>query len=97
MAWTKQARKPPRYSDEFKLRAVALTRLEGINTDEVAAALLLPPTMLARWRRNLREGRIARKPGMRVEPDPELVAELLELRQLRRSYRFLPLPDAVWI
>jgi len=89
MAAAKFARKVRRYSDEFKLKAVALTRLKGVLTEHVAAALLIHPIMLTRWKRDLKEGRIVRKPGMQLAIDANVVAELRELREIRRKYKIL--------
>ena len=89
MAAAKFARKVRRYSDEFKLKAVALTRLKGVLTEHVAAALLIHPIMLTRWKRDLKEGRIVRKPGMQLDIDSNVVAELRELREVRRKYKIL--------
>lgn len=89
MAAPKSARKGRRYSAEFKLKAVALTRLKGVSTEHVAAALLVHPIMLTRWKRDVREGRIVRKPGMQLDIDSNLVAELRELREIKRKYRIL--------
>src|SRR5262245_32571407 len=89
MAAAKFARQVRRYSDEFKLKAVALTRLKGVLTEHVAAALLIHPIMLTRWKRDLREGRIVRKAGMQLAIDSNVVAELRELREVRRKYKIL--------
>ena len=85
----KGPRKVRRYSDAFKLKAVSLAQMEGVSTEEVAAALLVHPIMLTRWKRDLREGRLVRKPGMQLDPDPKLVAELREFRELKRKYKLL--------
>lgn len=89
MPAAKNARKVYRYSDEFKLKAVALTRMKGVSVEDVAAALLIHPVMLTRWRRQVREGQIVRKPGMQLDLDAKLVAELRELKELKRKYALL--------
>ena len=43
-------KKVHRYSAEFKLTAVKLTRMPGVEVQTVAAALDIHPIMLSRWR-----------------------------------------------
>ena len=45
-----------RYSLEFKLKAVKLSRLKGVEVQAVADALEIHPFMLSRWRKEAREG-----------------------------------------
>jgi transposase len=49
-------RKVQRYSLEFKLKAVKLSQLKGIEVQAVADALEIHPFMLSRWRKEVRDG-----------------------------------------
>ena len=49
-------RKVQRYSLEFKLKAVNLSQLKGIEVQAVADALEIHPFMLSRWRKEVRDG-----------------------------------------
>jgi transposase len=44
------------YSLEFKLKAVKLSQLKGVEVQAVADALELHPFMLSRWRKEARDG-----------------------------------------
>src|SRR5436190_18264194 len=45
-----------RYSLEFKLKAVKLSQLKGVEVQAVAEALEIHPFMLSRWRKEARDG-----------------------------------------
>ena len=45
-----------RYSLEFKLKAVKLSQLKGVEVQAVADALEIHPFMLSRWRKEARDG-----------------------------------------
>ena len=45
-----------RYSVEFKLTAVKLSEMPGVQVQTVADALDIHPFMLSRWRKDAREG-----------------------------------------
>ncbi len=79
-------RTTPRYSDEFKATAVRLSQVPGVAVQDVAQSLYIHPFMLSLWRRQVREGRIMAK-GVAV--DKEVVAELKELRRVKRAYERL--------
>lgn len=49
-------RKVQRYSLEFKLKAVTLSQLKGVEVQAVADALEIHPFMLSRWRKEARDG-----------------------------------------
>lgn len=57
MPRTKGPRKVSRYSNDFKVKAVRLTFIEGTQIQEVAGALDIHPFMLSRWRKDYREGK----------------------------------------
>src|SRR6476661_5666325 len=44
------------YSLEFKLKAVKLSQLKGVEVQAVADALEIHPFMLSRWRKEARDG-----------------------------------------
>jgi transposase len=44
------------YSLEFKLKAVKLSQLKGVEVQAVATALAIQPFMLSRWRKEARAG-----------------------------------------
>lgn len=50
-------RKIGRYSNDFEVKAVRLTFIEGTQIQEVAGALDIHPFMLSRWRKEYREGK----------------------------------------
>ena len=72
-----------KYSEEFKATAVRLSQLPGVAVQDVANSLYIHPFMLSRWRKQVREGVIMVK-GKQV--DKEVVAELKELRQMKKDY-----------
>jgi len=49
-------RKVQRYSLEFKLKAVKLSQLKGVQVQAVAEALEIHPFMLSKWRKEARDG-----------------------------------------
>lgn len=51
MAARLSAKRLPRYSLDFKLKAVKLTRIAGMEVQAVAEALDIHPVMLSRWRK----------------------------------------------
>jgi transposase len=81
-------RKVQRYSLEFKLKAVKLSQLKGVEVQAVADALEIHPFMLSRWRKQVREGRLRGKHA-KLELNTKLVSELRQLAQLRQRYALL--------
>jgi len=71
-----------KYSDEFKATAVRLSELPDVAIQDVAASLYIHPFMLARWRKQVREGEIVAK-GVAI--DKETAAELKALRRMKRT------------
>ncbi len=53
----KGPRKIGQYSNDFKVKAVRLTFMEGVQVQEIAEALDIHPFMLSRWRKEYREGK----------------------------------------
>src|SRR6187551_1765650 len=81
-----------RYSHSFKATAVRLSRLPGVEVQDVAASLYIHPFMLSRWRKEAREGRIVTK-GVQIEKDA--AAELKELRRMKKQYERLKLEHEI--
>lgn len=81
-------RTTPRYSKEFKATAVRLSEMAGVSVQDVAQSLYIHPFMLSRWRKQAREGMIVTK-GVSV--DKEVMAELKELRRVKKAYEQLKL------
>lgn len=79
-------RTTPRYSAEFKATAVRLSQVPGVAVQDVAQSLYIHPFMLSLWRKQVREGLIMAK-GVAV--DKEVVAELKELRRVKKAYERL--------
>jgi len=77
-----------RYSDEFKLKAVKLSQLSGVQSKDVAEALDLHPLMLSRWRKEHREGKIVGKSRV-SELDSNQVSELRRLQKLEKEHKVL--------
>ena len=57
-------KKVQRYSVEFKLKAVKLSQLKGVQVQDVANALDIHPFMLSKWRKHAREGLLKARVGV---------------------------------
>jgi transposase len=75
-----------RYSEKFKATAVRLSQLSGVKVADVAQSLCIHPFMLSKWRKQAREGLIVTRS---VEVDKAVVAELKELRKVKKAYEQL--------
>jgi transposase len=75
-----------RYSEQFKATAVRLSRLPGVQVQDIAASLYIHLFVLSRWRKQAREGTIMVKGG---NVDPAVAAELKELRRVKKTYEQL--------
>jgi transposase len=99
-----QPRKTWQYSNEFKVKAVQLSLIEGIQVQDVANTLDIHPFMLSRWRKEYREGKIVadkrkklteatRKQEKEISKVKKLEAENKKLKQeldlLKKWQRFL--------
>jgi transposase len=87
MGRTKGPRKVSRYTSEFKVKAVKLSEISGVQVQDVADALDIHPFMLSRWRKEYREGRLRARAG--VMPGLRQVREVKELSSLKREYALL--------
>ena len=81
-----QPRRVNRYTLEFKLSAVQLSKLRGVQIQDVAQALDIHPFMLSRWRKEAREGRLRGK-HRKVVLNRKLAGELRELYELKQRMR----------
>lgn len=80
-------RKVSRYTSEFKVKAVKLSHISGVQVQDVAEALDIHPFMLSRWRKEHREGRIRARVG--IEPGLRQIKEIKELSALKREFALL--------
>jgi transposase len=88
MAARLSRKKLPRYGLDFKLKAVRLTRIPGMEVQMVAEALDIHPVMLSRWRQEVREGRLRdAAPPMRISK--QVVREIQRLQELEKEHRLL--------
>lgn len=63
-----QPRRTWHYLNEFKVKAVQLSLLEGVQVQEVARTLDIHPFMLSRWRKEYREGKLVTDKRKKVMP-----------------------------
>ena len=80
-------KKVHKYSAEFKLKAVKLSQIDGVQVQDVADALEIHPFMLSRWRKEAREGRIRAR--VAVAPAACKQREVQELARLKSQYALL--------
>ena len=81
-------KKVNRYSNEFKLTAVKLSRMPGVQVQTVATALDIHPFMLSRWWKEAREG-VLRGRAKRVALDVRRAREIKRLQTLEREHAML--------
>lgn len=87
MARPTRPRTTNRYSAEFKLKAVKLSQIEGVQVKDVAEALSIHPFMLSRWRKEVRDGVIRARASVR--PDARSKADVRTIATLKRRYAML--------
>ena len=80
-------RKVYRYSRDFKIAAVRLSGMRGVEVQTVAAALDIHPFMLSKWRKEWREGTL--RGANRPAPAPPPARELRRLAALERAHAIL--------
>ena len=77
------------YSLEFKLKAVKLSQLKGVEVQAVADALEIHPFMLSRWRKEARHGvlrgRVSVPKAVKVAP----ARDIKRLQSLQRAHALL--------
>ena len=80
-------RKTYRYSREFKLAAVRLSQVSGLQVQTVAAALDIHPFMLSKWRKDVRDGTLRGRLPKAAPPGP--AREIAQLQALERRHALL--------
>ena len=73
---------------EFKLTAVKLSHMPGVEVQTVANALDVHPFMLSRWRKEVRDG-VLRGRARRVVVPSRSARELKQLQALKREHALL--------
>ena len=81
-------KKVHRYSVEFKVTAVKLSHMPGVEVQTVANALDIHPFMLSRWRKEVRDG-VLQGRARRVELPARPARELKQLQALKRDHAML--------
>jgi transposase len=81
-------KKVHRYSVEFKVTAVKLSRMPGVEVQTVAEALDIHPIMLSRWRTEVRDGSLKGR-ARRVAVPRRSARELQQLQALKREHALL--------
>ena len=79
-----QPRRTWHYLNEFKVKAVQLSLLEGVQVQEVAKTLDIHPFMLSRWRKEYREGKLVadkRKKIILMDKDKRKLDRVKELEK----------------
>ena len=84
MARARGPRKIHRYDTEFKVKAVRLSQLPGVQVKDVAESLDIHPFMLSKWRKLYRDGQLVATDEVII--DPQSSAELQRLRQLEKEH-----------
>ena len=83
-------RKTWQYPNEFKVKAVQLSQIEGVQVKEVADTLDIHPFMLSRWRKEYREGKIvADKRRKLTDVSSKQKKELSKVKRLEAENRKL--------
>lgn len=76
-----------KYGDEFKLTAVRLSQLKGLQVKTVALALEIHPFMLSKWRKDARDGRLRGRAPKAPPPGP--AREIAQLQALEKAHALL--------
>jgi len=82
-------RKVQRYSLEFKLKAVKLSQLKGVEVRAVADALEIHPFMLSRWRKEARDGVLRGRTSITKGLKTPRVHEIRRYQALQRAHALL--------
>jgi transposase len=81
-------KKVHRYSVEFKLTAVKLSHMAGVEVQTVANALDIHPFMLSRWRKEVRDGGLKGR-ARRGDVPSRPAHEIKQLQALKREHAIL--------
>jgi transposase len=79
-------RKVQRYSLEFKLKAVKLSQLKGVEVQAVADALEIHPFMLSRWRKEARDGVLHGRVSVLPTGKTPRAGEMKKFQALQRAH-----------
>ncbi len=82
-------RKVQRYSLEFKIKAVKLSQLQGVEVQAVADALEIHPFMLSKWRKEAREGTLRGRVAVPAAVKTPAPRDLKRFQALRRAHALL--------
>jgi transposase len=74
------------HGDSFKLQAVKLSQVEGVQVKDVAESLCIHPNVLSLWRKQVRLGTLK---GDACELPSRRVTELKKLKELEQKYALL--------
>jgi len=80
-----QPRRTWHYLNEFKVKAVQLSLLEGVQVKEVAETLDIHPFMLSRWRKEYREGKIVADKRKKITHMTKDKKELDRVKKLEKE------------
>ena len=78
-----------RYSLEFKLKAVKLSQLKGVEVQAVADALEIHPFMLSRWRKEARDGVLRGRVSISKAVKAPPARDIKRLQSLQRAHALL--------
>ena len=82
-------KKVQRYSLEFKLKAVKLSQLKGVEVQAVADALEIHPFMLSRWRKEARDGVLRGRVSVAKTVKMPRAREMKRFQTLQRAHALL--------
>ena len=82
-------RKVGRYSVEFKLKAVKLSQLKGVEVQAVAEALEIHPFMLSRWRKEARDGVLRGRVSVAKAVKVPAASSIKRFQKLQRAHALL--------
>ncbi len=82
------------YNDRFKATAVELGALPGVQAQDVAEVLDIHPIMLYRWKKEVRDGDIMKKPE-KGTLDSETRRELKRLKKVEKAHETLKMEHAL--
>ncbi|MDX2464913.1 MAG: transposase [Porticoccus sp.] len=78
-------RKTWHYLNEFKVKAVQLSLLDGVQVKEVAETLDIHPFMLSRWRKEYREGLLVADKRKKIINIPKEKNEMDRVKRLEKE------------
>ena len=73
------------YVNEFKVKAVQLSLLDGVQVKDVAVTLDIHPFMLSRWRKEFREGKLLADKRQKITSMAKDKKELDRIKKLEKE------------